>query len=54
GEDKPLLPVPPILAVRRHWEVRHAAAGRVPACDAFETHPKREKQSHDFSIWEER
>ncbi|KFQ34032.1 hypothetical protein N332_01239, partial [Mesitornis unicolor] len=51
GEDKPLLPVPPVLAVREHRQVGHAAPGR---CGAFETCPKREKQSHDFSVWEER
>ncbi|KFR09632.1 hypothetical protein N306_04899, partial [Opisthocomus hoazin] len=50
GEDKPLLPVPPVLAVWRRREVRHTA----PGCDAFETCPKREKQSHDFRVWEER
>lgn len=32
GEDKPLLPVPPVLAIWQHWEVRHAAAGWVPVC----------------------
>ncbi|KFW09519.1 hypothetical protein N327_05705, partial [Fulmarus glacialis] len=53
GEDEPLLPVPPVLAIWRCREVRHTTPGRVP-CDAFETRPKREKQSHDFSIWEER
>jgi len=32
GEDKPLLPVPPVLAVWRRREVRHTAPGWVPAC----------------------
>lgn len=32
GEDEPLLPVPPVLAVRQHWEVRHATPGWVPVC----------------------